>query len=155
MEQSLFKVALKHLKSTAARLLVMAWCHQATSHCLNHSCPRSLPSYGVIRPQCEKIVCSRYCLSNIIQSTITSFDKFISVLCRKSIFIVPYLLNWQTNIDIGGNFDTSVVVPSKHFRWKILSYKLEKGDFKKQLDVANINILRSTKNKTLKLPLNL
>ena len=30
---------------------VMAWCRQATSHFLNQCWPRSLPSYGVTRPQ--------------------------------------------------------------------------------------------------------
>ena len=30
---------------------VMAWCSQATSHCLNQCWPRSLPPYGVTRPQ--------------------------------------------------------------------------------------------------------
>ena len=30
---------------------VVAWCHQATSHCLNQCWPRSLPPYGVTRPQ--------------------------------------------------------------------------------------------------------
>ena len=29
----------------------MAWCHQATSHYLNQWWPRSLPPYGVTRPQ--------------------------------------------------------------------------------------------------------
>ena len=31
---------------------VMAWCRQATSHYLNQCWPRSLPPYGVTRPQC-------------------------------------------------------------------------------------------------------
>ena len=30
---------------------VMAWCHQATSHYLSQCWPRSLPQYGVTRPQ--------------------------------------------------------------------------------------------------------
>ena len=30
---------------------VMAWCRQATSHCLNQCCPRSPTPYGVTRPQ--------------------------------------------------------------------------------------------------------
>ena len=30
---------------------VMAWCRQATSHYLNQCWPRSLPPYGVTRPQ--------------------------------------------------------------------------------------------------------
>ena len=29
----------------------MAWCRQATNHCLNQCWPRSLPPYGVTRPQ--------------------------------------------------------------------------------------------------------
>ena len=36
-------------KSTLAQ--VMAWCHQASSHCLNQCWPRSPPPYGVTRPQ--------------------------------------------------------------------------------------------------------
>ena len=36
-------------KSTLVQ--VMAWCRQATSHYLNQSWPRSLPPYGVTRPQ--------------------------------------------------------------------------------------------------------
>ena len=30
---------------------VMAWCHQATSHYLSQCWPRSLPPYGITRPQ--------------------------------------------------------------------------------------------------------
>ena len=33
--------------------LVMAWCHQATSHYLSQ-CSRSLAPYGITRPQCVK-----------------------------------------------------------------------------------------------------
>ena len=36
-------------KSTLVQL--MAWCHQATSHYLNQCWPKSLPPYGVTRPQ--------------------------------------------------------------------------------------------------------
>ena len=36
-------------KSTLVQ--VMAWCRQATSRCLNQCLPRSLPPYGVTRPQ--------------------------------------------------------------------------------------------------------
>ena len=37
-------------KSTLVQ--VMAWCRQATSHCLNRCWPRSMSPYGVTRPQC-------------------------------------------------------------------------------------------------------
>ena len=30
---------------------VMAWCHQATSHYLSQGWPRSMPPYGITRPQ--------------------------------------------------------------------------------------------------------
>ena len=33
---------------------VMAWCRQASSHCLNQCWPRSPTPYGVTRPQCVK-----------------------------------------------------------------------------------------------------
>ena len=36
-------------KSTLVQ--VMGWCLQATSHCMNQCWPRSLPPYGVTRPQ--------------------------------------------------------------------------------------------------------
>ena len=39
---------------------VMAWCHQATSHCLGQCWPRSLSPYGVTRPQWVK---SSHCYS--------------------------------------------------------------------------------------------
>ena len=39
-------------KSTLVQ--VMAWCHQATSHCLSQCWPRSLSPYGVTRPQWVK-----------------------------------------------------------------------------------------------------
>ena len=35
---------------------VMAWCHQATSQYLNQCWPRSLPPYGITRPQWVKIL---------------------------------------------------------------------------------------------------
>ena len=37
-------------KSTLVQ--VMTWCRQATCHYLNQCWPRSLPPYGVTRPQC-------------------------------------------------------------------------------------------------------
>ena len=51
------KIVLKwmpmHLADGKSTLVqVMAWCRQATSHCLNQCWPRSLLPYGVIRPQC-------------------------------------------------------------------------------------------------------
>ena len=39
-------------KSTLVQ--VMAWCHQVTSHYMNQCWPRSLPLYGVTRPQWVK-----------------------------------------------------------------------------------------------------
>ena len=41
-------------KSTLVQ--IMAWCHKATSHYLNQCWPRSLPPYGVTRPQWVKAV---------------------------------------------------------------------------------------------------
>ena len=40
---------------------VMAWCHQATSHCLSQRWPRFISPYGVTRPQWVKIVFVPYC----------------------------------------------------------------------------------------------
>ena len=42
-------LGLRDDKSTLVQ--VMAWCHQVTSHYLNQCWPRSLPPYGVTRPQ--------------------------------------------------------------------------------------------------------
>ena len=36
---------------------VMAWCRQATSHYLSQCWPRSLPPYGVTRPQWVNVIC--------------------------------------------------------------------------------------------------
>ena len=46
------KLDLTDDKSTLVQ--VMAWCRQAASHYLNQCWPRSLPSYGVTRPQWVK-----------------------------------------------------------------------------------------------------
>ena len=47
-------------KSTLVQ--VMAWCHQATSHYLGQCWPKSLPPYGITRPQWVNIdVCSLWC----------------------------------------------------------------------------------------------
>ena len=40
----------------SALVQVMTWCRQATSHYLNQCWPRSLPPYGVTRPQWVKVV---------------------------------------------------------------------------------------------------
>ena len=62
-------------QSTLAQ--VMAWCRQATSHCLSQCWPRSLLPYGVTRPQWVKLhskqkdrLCPHY--SNIIMSVVAS-----------------------------------------------------------------------------------
>ena len=41
-------------KSTSIQ--VMTWCHQATSHYLNPCWPRPMASYGITRPQWDKII---------------------------------------------------------------------------------------------------
>ena len=48
-------------KSTLVQ--VMAWCRQATRHCLNQCWPRSLSPYGVTRPQWVKLY--KYDVMNI------------------------------------------------------------------------------------------
>ena len=35
-------------------VVIMAWCHQATSHLLSHCWPKSISPYGIIRPQWVK-----------------------------------------------------------------------------------------------------
>ena len=40
-----------HSDDKSTLVQVMAWCRQATSHYLNQCWPRSLPPYGVTRPQ--------------------------------------------------------------------------------------------------------
>ena len=51
---------------------VMAWCHQATSHYLNQCWPRSLPPYGVTRPQWVKSLVSCCCHMQTSESMITN-----------------------------------------------------------------------------------
>ena len=65
--------------------LVMAWCHQATSHYLSQ-CSRSLAPYGITRPQCVKAYSraseknfsfsAKYEAQNVFFSFIHSFQNF-------------------------------------------------------------------------------
>ena len=74
-------------------VLAMAWCCQATSHCLSQCWPRSISPYGITRPQCvaEKIIMdltqyahpshlkSTFCLvPNIILCTTRSGKRYVS-----------------------------------------------------------------------------
>ena len=42
-------------------LQMMAWCHQATSHCMSQCWPRSLSPYGITRPQWVKELAKVHC----------------------------------------------------------------------------------------------
>ena len=53
-ETDLIWVSLDYTYDEPTLVQVMAWCHQATSNYLNQSWQRSLPPYGVIRPQWVK-----------------------------------------------------------------------------------------------------
>ena len=50
-ETALIWVSLDHTYDMSTLVQVMAWCRQATSHYLSQCWPRSLPPYGIIRPQ--------------------------------------------------------------------------------------------------------
>ena len=63
-------------KSTLVQ--VMAWCRQATSHCLNQCRPRSLPSYHVTRPQWVNSLAPGRSGCNLKFSNLTRIDMIIS-----------------------------------------------------------------------------
>ena len=68
-------------KSTLVQ--VMAWCHQATSHYLNQCWPRSLPPYGITRPQWVKyqqLNCLFY--SFFMLTTKTSSNLCMTACCE-------------------------------------------------------------------------
>ena len=50
-------------------VLVMAWCHQATSHYLNQCWPRPIMPYGIIRPKWVNMPWCRQCLGHRVQQT--------------------------------------------------------------------------------------
>ena len=47
-------MSLKLTDERSTLVQVMAWCHQAASHCLSQWWPRSLSPYGITRPQWVK-----------------------------------------------------------------------------------------------------
>ena len=51
-EIALIWMSLDFTDDQSTLVKVMAWCRQATSHYLSQCWPRSLPPYGVTRPQC-------------------------------------------------------------------------------------------------------
>ena len=64
-------------KSTLVQ--VMAWCRQATSHYLSQCWPRSLPPYGVTRPQwvnalCSSMMCFDFC--DVKSCSCCNFEQF-------------------------------------------------------------------------------
>ena len=65
-------------KSTLVQ--VMAWCRQAKSHYLNQCWPRSLPPYGIIRPQWVKKGVNRMTYDSI--STYIFFVNFLFYFAR-------------------------------------------------------------------------
>ena len=54
-ETALRWTSMDHSDDKLTLVQVMAWCRQATGHCLNQCWPRSLPPYGVTRPQWVEI----------------------------------------------------------------------------------------------------
>ena len=50
-EIALIWMSLDFTDDQSTLVQVMAWCRQATNHCLSQYWPRSLSPYGVIRPQ--------------------------------------------------------------------------------------------------------
>ena len=56
-------------KSTLILIQVMAWCCQATSHCLRQCWPSSLLPYGITGPQWFKRLCFKHISVIVISST--------------------------------------------------------------------------------------
>ena len=56
---------------------VMAWCHQATSHCLSQCWPRSISPYGVIRPQWVKSLALNQTGANMLVNSLRPSDAYM------------------------------------------------------------------------------
>ena len=55
-EIALIWMSLHFADDQSTMVQVIAWCHQATSHCLSQCWPKSLSPYGVTRPQWVNMV---------------------------------------------------------------------------------------------------
>ena len=90
-------------KSTLVQ--VMAWCHQATSHYLSQCWPRSMPPYGVTRPQWVNTLMPQqsdlHLADNIF--TCTFFDKRDCILISNLTEICSWLSNCHF-ISIGSGY---------------------------------------------------
>ena len=94
-EISLRRLALNlgNVKSTLIQ--VMAWCRQATSHCLNQCWPRSLTSYGVTRPQW---------VNSLSSTTISKTTKQITSIHSYSCFLSSWLTIAKSLPDLSYSF---------------------------------------------------
>ena len=78
-ETTLIWVSLDHTYDKSTLVQVMAWCRQATSHYLSQCWPRSLPPYGITKPQWVKskhfkvMICRDW---HIKSFSFASFPKF-------------------------------------------------------------------------------
>ena len=87
-EIALISMSLDFTDDQSTLVQVMAWCHQATSHCLSQCWPRSLLPYGVTRPQWVN-----YTPRNEVEGGYTGFTLFVRPSVRLSVCLSvrPYI----------------------------------------------------------------
>ena len=81
------------VKSTLVQ--VMAWCRQATSHCLNQCWPRSLSPYGIIRPQWVKQLTVETDIANKATTANNQMSWQVSWWCLTNDFSLTILFQWK------------------------------------------------------------
>ena len=103
-------------KSTLVQ--VMAWCRQATSHYLNQCWPRSLPPYGVTRPQWVNEVSHVTLLSNLLKTHV-----FIEINCIKC--TISYICSVATLLILNKTRPDNLLGPTitswHHECWTLLT----------------------------------
>ena len=85
-------------KSTLVQ--VMAWCRQATRHYMNQCWPRSLPPYGVTRPQWVLNINLRLIIRGIMshsQCGISKPRKYIVIKTMSFLVQIIYKWDWWYN----------------------------------------------------------
>ena len=116
-------------KSTLVR--VMAWCRQATSHYLSQWWPRSLPPYGVTRPQWVKgqfFVPWNECQGILLMEDNIGNKPLPEPVLTKMLYVLHHLnkmsytshssnlisMTWDTSYNYC-NYDISYLIPGTRF----------------------------------------
>ena len=101
-EIALLWMSLDFTDNQSTLVQVMAWCHKATSHYLSQCWLRSLPPYGVTRPQWVNILRLRQHCRHFTDSVFKCifFNENISILIQISLkFLSKGPVNKITSLD--------------------------------------------------------